>query len=218
MGSAGVFLLVDTCGERASVVLAQADGVIRAETLLEARTASTGLLEAIRSVLKTGHLDLLEVDGIGVVNGPGSFTGVRVGLAVAKGLCEAAQLPMVAVSRLEVLAGRGPVDASCALSAGRDQVYFRRGRGGTAFESLVRDEAVRDLGGGALVLVDSPELVARLGQGGPVQQVSLTAFHALGPMLRRMAEGFSDVGSADANYVRDEQAIYRKAVMAVVPA
>ncbi len=60
-------------------------------------------------------------------------------------------------------------------------------------------------------MVDSPELAVRLGQGGPVQQVSLTAFDALGPVLRRMAEGGSDVALTDANYVRNEDAIYRKA-------
>ncbi len=125
MGSTGVYLLLDTCGEQASVALAQANGVLRAQLLLGPRAASAGLLQAIRSALKTGGLRLSEVDGIGVVNGPGSFTGVRAGLAVAKGLCEAAQLPMAAVSRLEVLAEAGPAGAVCALSAGRDEVYLR---------------------------------------------------------------------------------------------
>ena len=210
MGSTGIFLLLDTCGEQASVALAQADGVFRAQLLLGARAASAGLLQAIRSALKIGGLRLSEVDGIGVVNGPGSFTGVRAGLAVAKGLCEAAQLPMAAVSRLEVLAEAGPAGAVCALSAGRDQVYLRLLHAGTPAEHLVRDEDVPELRQG-VVVVDSPELAVRLGQGGPVQQVSLTAFDALGPVLRRMAEGGSDVALTDANYVRNEDAIYPKA-------
>ncbi len=211
MGSTGVYLLLDTCGEQASVALAQANGVLRAQLLLGPRAASAGLLQAIRSALKTGGLRLSEVDGIGIVNGPGSFTGVRAGLAVAKGLCEAAQLPMAAVSRLEVLAEAGPAGAVCALSAGRDQVYLRLLHAGTPAERLVCDEDVPELRQGAVVVVDSPELAVRLGQGGPVQQVSLTAFDALGPVLRRMAEGGSDVALTDANYVRNEDAIYRKA-------
>ena len=208
--SAGVFLLLDTCGERASAALVQANGVVRAQGVLGARAASTDLLQAIRSALETGGVRLSELDGIGVVNGPGSFTGVRVGLAVAKGLCEAAQLPMAAVSRLEVLAEAGPAGAVCALSAGRDQVYLRSLRGGAAGERLVRDEDVPELRQEALLVVDSAELAARLAGGGAVQLINLTAPHALGPVLRRMAEGGSDVGLTDANYLRDEAAIYLK--------
>lgn len=204
------FLLLDTCGERASVAIAQADGVVLAGELLGPREASAKLVEAIRSVLVAGDLRLNELDGIGVVSGPGSFTGVRVGLAMAKGLCEAAQLPMAAVSRLEVLAEAAPLGAVCVLGAGRGQIYVRIVQEGAISERLMGDEELGEPHDGALVLVDSPELAARLGMGQPVE---LTAELALGPVLRRFAEGGSDIGLADANYVRDEDAIYRKAAL-----
>jgi tRNA threonylcarbamoyladenosine biosynthesis protein TsaB len=60
------------------------------------------------------------------VNGPGSFTGVRVGLAAVKGLAESAQIPVVAVSRLEVLAAKSGVQ-SAALDAHRHEVFLRLG-------------------------------------------------------------------------------------------
>lgn len=211
----GVILLLDTCGERASVAVAEANGVALAQRVLGERAASTGLMEAIRSVLQSSSRRLTELDGIGVVSGPGSFTGVRVGLAVTKGLCEAAGLPMAAVSRLQVLAeavvDTAFADGFCALSAGRDQVYARRVRGTDSTERLMRNEDLQQLRRGALVAVDTPELAARLAGGGPVQQVELTAFDALGPVMRELAGGGSDVALADANYVRDEGAIYRKA-------
>ena len=206
-----VFLLLDTCGERASVAIVRADGIALSARMLGPREASTGLVEAIRSVLAAGGMRLGELDGVGVVNGPGSFTGVRVGLAMVKGLCEAAQLPMAAVSRLEVLAEAGPPGAVPALQAGRDQVYVRIVQGGAAKERLMRDEELQEHRRGALVVVDSPALAARLALGGAVQEVELTAVRALRPVLRRFREGGSDIGLTDANYVRDESAIYRKA-------
>jgi tRNA threonylcarbamoyladenosine biosynthesis protein TsaB len=58
------------------------------------------------------------------VNGPGSFTGVRVGLAAVKGFAEPAQLPVVAVSRLAVLAAKAKTSAA-ALDAHRSEVFLR---------------------------------------------------------------------------------------------
>ncbi len=204
-------LLLDACGERASVAVARAEGVLLAEQELGAREASAGLVNAIQSVLGQAGFGLDDLAGIGVVNGPGSFTGVRVALALAKGLCEAAQLPMAAVSRLEVLAESAPAATICLVSAGRDQVYARLAHAGEISEGMLRDREVQDLRGGAPVIADSAELAARLAEGGPVKHVLISAFHALGPVLRRFAAGGSDVALTDANYVRNEDAIYRKA-------
>ncbi len=205
-----VLLLLDTCGERASVALAAPDGGLVAQVLLEPRSASANLVDAIRSVLGQNGLRLGELAGVGVVNGPGSFTGVRLGLALGKGLCEAGQLAMAVVSRLDVMAEAGPADAMCALSAGRDAMFVRVVQGGVPQERMLCDRDVEERRHGKLVVVDSPQMMARLAEGGPVQQVDLLAIDALGAVLRRFAEGGSDIALADANYVRDEAAIYRK--------
>ena len=54
-------------------------------------------------MLRSAGFDLRDLDGIIVVNGPGSFTGVRVGVSAAKGLAQGAEISVVAISRLEVL-------------------------------------------------------------------------------------------------------------------
>lgn len=62
------------------------------------------LQPAIQEVLKEGGIDLIQLDAISVLNGPGSYTGLRVGLAAAKGICYVIQKPLICLSTLEWLA------------------------------------------------------------------------------------------------------------------
>lgn len=118
---------VDTCGAFGSVALA-----LWAEEHLEwlgqqefaGRTYSATLVSSIAELLTASGTGLNRVDAIVVVNGPGSFTGVRVGLSVVKGLAEPAQIPVVPVSRLAVLAAKVGV-ASAVLDAHRHEVFLR---------------------------------------------------------------------------------------------
>ena len=96
-------LLIDTCGTVGSVALATEGGVVaRAE--MAGRSASERLVAVVREMLAAAGWSLRELTAIVVVSGPGSFTGVRVGLSAAKGFSEAAGVPVVAISRLGVLA------------------------------------------------------------------------------------------------------------------
>jgi tRNA threonylcarbamoyladenosine biosynthesis protein TsaB len=87
------------------------------------------LIELIDTVLREAGLDYGAVDVIAVNHGPGSFTGIRAGVAAARGLALAAQRPVVAVNSLEVLAAvLGPQSAGtivAALDARRGQVYLQ---------------------------------------------------------------------------------------------
>lgn len=94
------------------------------ELELAARTYSAFLVAAVGELLSSANTTLGELYALVVVNGPGSFTGVRVGVSVAKGLAEGASLPLAAVSRLEVLAAKAHAPSS-ALDAHRHELFLR---------------------------------------------------------------------------------------------
>lgn len=116
------------------------------------------------------------IDRIGVTAGPGSFTGLRVGLAFAQGLGAALDRPVVGISTLDGLAASaGPLPAAAALiDARRGQVYARFWRDGVAggpAEALsieaARDRA-RALGPGAGLIGSGAALIADAVEGGVV--------------------------------------------------
>ena len=96
-------LAVDTTSERESVALAD-DGVVRAELRVRADGHSRQIVSAIEFVLHASGIGASEIDGYAVTIGPGSFTGVRVGLSTVQGLALAAGRPCLGVSTLDVLA------------------------------------------------------------------------------------------------------------------
>lgn len=130
---------IDTCGLSGSVALAQfgAAGVkVLGQRQLAGRSYSATLVAAVRDLLDQANAHLGLLDAIVVVNGPGSFTGVRVGVSAAKGLAEGRQLEVCAVSRLEVLAAKAGLDAA-ALDAHRGEVFLRLGGAGAEARELL---------------------------------------------------------------------------------
>ena len=123
-------LVVDTSGRNGSLALARvAEGKPEVELVevvpLAGGTFSAQLVPQIAEVLaKHGH-SKSAIAAFSVISGPGSFTGLRVGLAAVKALAEVLRKPIAAISLLEAVAwssaGRGHVLA--ALDAGRDEVY-----------------------------------------------------------------------------------------------
>ena len=93
-------LAIDTASPDASVALA-VGGRIFEEALPSERRASEELLPVLRRVIEAAGIELGGFDRIAVCAGPGSFTGVRVGLATAWGLSRAAGIPLETVSTLE---------------------------------------------------------------------------------------------------------------------
>jgi tRNA threonylcarbamoyladenosine biosynthesis protein TsaB len=124
----GTMLLlgIDTCGPSGSVALGRlgAEVAVLGETPLEGKTYSGTLVAAVSDLLKAHGVKLAEIGCIVAVSGPGSFTGVRVGLSVVKGLAEGAGLRVVAVSRLEVLARKAQCE-NAALDAHRHEGFLR---------------------------------------------------------------------------------------------
>ena len=94
INSDGVFLAFDTSSAVGSVAVGQEGVVLAHAELEEQRKHASALVPAIRTVLLEAGIDKSELDGIVVGEGPGSFTGVRVSAATAKGMAHALGLPL----------------------------------------------------------------------------------------------------------------------------
>ena len=101
-------LFVDTCGAMAGVALGDGDRIVAESNLSLDRRLSSRLLAVIGGLLAEAGLTVADLDGIGAACGPGSFTGVRIGMATVKGMALAAGLPVVGVSSLALLAANLP--------------------------------------------------------------------------------------------------------------
>lgn len=121
-----LLLGIDTCGATGTVALARCeDGKLTplAQTELPGKTYSARLVPTIRDLGAAHNVAVSDLAAIVVTSGPGSFTGIRIGLATAKGLAEANAIPILAVSRLAVLAHKADTRAA-ALDASRGEFYF----------------------------------------------------------------------------------------------
>jgi len=97
-------LALETSGDVGSVALACEDGTVLERVFPEGTTHGTGLFPACRDLLAEAGREIGEVGLVAVSQGPGSFTGLRVGVAAAKGLAFALDCDVVGVSTLDVLA------------------------------------------------------------------------------------------------------------------
>ena len=114
---------LDTSTLLASVALVR-DGELVAAAERVVTTHSESLLVLVDECVRAAGVSLAAVDAITCGAGPGSFTGLRIGLATAKGLCFALDKPLVMVSSLAALAARAPDGRCCAaVDAFKGEVY-----------------------------------------------------------------------------------------------
>ena len=104
----GLYLALDTSSSHGSVCVGVGSRVVAGRAIRGQGSHSSDLIPTIGGVLEEAGVDLSELDGLVVGAGPGSFTGVRVAAATAKGLAHALGIPLWAVSSLE--AGAAAVD------------------------------------------------------------------------------------------------------------
>jgi tRNA threonylcarbamoyladenosine biosynthesis protein TsaB len=180
-----------------------------AQKELAGRTYSATLVAAVEELLAAHAIHVGDIGCIVVVNGPGSFTGVRVGLSAAKGLAEGAGIPVVAVSRLEVLTRKAGSEAA-ALDAHRRELFLRiaghelrellAGADDLARVNLVSPIAVCDDPAAALLEQALPG-IARVVVAAPT---ATDALRVAAPAI--CARQFADVALLDGHYLRRSDA------------
>ena len=225
-----IVLALDTCDSRGSVAVLRDAAVLHVLAHDSSEDYSSWLLPAVDRVLQGSGLKMANVDGYAVAAGPGSFTGVRVGLTTVKAWAEVCGKRIAAVSRLEAIAMQGVVKSSHVASfvdAQRGQVFgsvFQRK--GEVLERLGQEmvippgkfiETAAELANGgslswvsidAAVLASEENWKAREKQGERVESVSCVLAPAIGRIgSRELAAGrFTDALSLDAHYVRRSDA------------
>ncbi|MDV7104032.1 tRNA (adenosine(37)-N6)-threonylcarbamoyltransferase complex dimerization subunit type 1 TsaB [Vibrio sp. TH_r3] len=123
-------LALDTSTENCSVALMVGDNLIsRSEIAPREHTAK--ILPMVDELLQQAGITLDDVDALAFGRGPGSFTGVRIGIGIAQGLAFGASLPMIGISTLAAMAQgayreHGSTYAACAIDARMSEVYWGR--------------------------------------------------------------------------------------------
>jgi tRNA threonylcarbamoyladenosine biosynthesis protein TsaB len=122
-----LILHINTALSMGSVSLADDDRVIAERTSDQQSEHASFLQPAIRDLLQDQGLSLRDLSALAVVYGPGSYTGLRVGMACAKGICYALNLPLITVGTLEWMASAatgGEAPLICPMiDARRDEVF-----------------------------------------------------------------------------------------------
>jgi tRNA threonylcarbamoyladenosine biosynthesis protein TsaB len=212
-----LLLVTDTSGKHGSVALARAgearDEVEVIESVpLAGGTFSAQLVPQIAALLAKHGFRKTDVDAFVAVSGPGSFTGLRVGLAAIKALAEILQKPIVPVSLLEVVAvaSRASGKVWAALDAGRGEVYaaeyeVRDGSSRLLRQQLLPRDEFRAARDGFIATPD--EALARQ-NGGSATQVPLPTADGIARLGWRKLQAGETVTpeQLDANYIRRSDA------------
>ena len=213
-------LAVDTTGERGSIALVYEDGAVQ-EVQLDSPDGFAHLLFGeIEALLKRAGIGYGDIEAFASASGPGSFTGVRVGLTAVKGLAEATGRPAIAVSNLQALALFGGTHLrATVIDARRGEIY------GAVYNDklgVVQEEVVMKLDAWLAQLPEGETEFVTLAKSpggqaaesiakalpGPVIEAPAALAGAIGRIAwDRLRRGLAqDPAEIDANYVRRSDA------------
>lgn len=98
------FLLIETATDACSVAVSCEDRILSCKTLDEPRSQASRLAPLIKECLDESGVAISDCTAIAVSKGPGSYTGLRVGVSTAKGLCFGSGIPLIGIDTLEIIA------------------------------------------------------------------------------------------------------------------
>ena len=210
-----LLLAVDTSGRQGGITLARgaADQVeIIESAYIQGGTFSAELIPQISDLLRRHQLAAQQLQGLVAVTGPGSFTGLRVGLTAVKGLAEVLKIPIAVVTSLELLlaASSARNGMMAVLDAGRGEVY-------AAVQNDVREEMLLSLeeavslakSRNLQVVAAEAHIAAKFDQSKLVTYRSTEIAARIG--YSKLCAGETvDVLALDANYIRRSEAEYMR--------
>jgi tRNA threonylcarbamoyladenosine biosynthesis protein TsaB len=224
-----LLLAVDTSGRQGGITLARGSAdefEIIESAVIQGGTFSAELIPQISEVLACHRLSAQDVEAVVAVTGPGSFTGLRVGLTAVKGLAEALNLPIAAVSGLELLAfyavtrvpfvggpSAVPLPILALIDAGRNEVYAGIYEHGSPVrkreEMLLSFTEARELAGqgGFRAVASDPAIAAKFSH---IETCPYPGSHTAAQLgLKKLLAGDTmGVLALDPNYIRKSEAEY----------
>jgi tRNA threonylcarbamoyladenosine biosynthesis protein TsaB len=213
-----LLLVTDTSGKNGSVALARAANAIQVieAVPLTGGTFSAQLVPQMAALLSKNGFKKTDIGAFVVVSGPGSFTGLRVGLVAIKALSEILQKPIVPVSLLEVVALASSAQGKIlsALDAGRGEVYvgayeLAANNANLCSEQLLSKDEFISLARGTKVTTPDGGIAETLQNAGivliPVAQPNSEMIARLGWQKLQVNKSVSPE-QLDANYIRRSDA------------
>jgi tRNA threonylcarbamoyladenosine biosynthesis protein TsaB len=202
-------LAVDTTADWGSIALADENRIIEEVALSAPRGFSHVLFAAMHDLLQRHSLAVEDIQLFAGASGPGSFTGVRVGLAAIKGLAETLGTPAVAVSNLEALAAFGRSSRrAVVIDAHRGEVFavligevpesvltltaFMELAGNPPFDWISQDDHILTLSPPGATAIKAPVAI-----GGAIARIAIQKF---------TGGDYGDPAVIEANYVRRSDA------------
>lgn len=206
-------LALETSGPRCSAALAGAQGLIAVRKSPGGRNHLQHLMPLVRALLDECQLQISDITAIAVSAGPGSFTGIRIGVATARALAQALGCPVIPVDSLRAFAWRTPDPMAEAFvcpvfDARRNQVY--------AGAYLRRDGRVREVvPGGAYLLEEYLDLLARGIREGGLETSVAPVFYGdgLGPCGAAIEQWSAD-NAPGAAFRREEDGVQEAGAVA----
>ena len=119
-------LAIDSASDVCSVALLDNDNLIDEINLENGRTHSENLMPLVDEIIKRNDMDIKDIELLGCTVGPGSFTGIRIGVASIKPIAEVLNIKVASVTSLEVLSKNVDDESNrvCLIDARNNQVYF----------------------------------------------------------------------------------------------
>jgi tRNA threonylcarbamoyladenosine biosynthesis protein TsaB len=208
-----LLLAIDTSGKDGSIALANCDAdecQILGISPLDGGAFSAQLVPQIAALLKRHDFTKKDIGAFAATSGPGSFTGLRVGLAAIKALAEVLNKPIAAVSLLEAIAASRQASTIAAMDAGRKEIYVRQHDGS---ESLLTQDEFLAAARGQLVLTTDKSIADLARSAGlKVEEVPRPRSDAIARLGWKKIQSGQTVSpeALDANYLRRSDQIFAK--------